>query len=110
MGEYEKRIPLIIKLTFKQNLIRRYFMNPNIIPITILGIFLAFLWLSTTVIFVRMVRRNDKISESAKTIWSIVILVYWFVGAFGYIIWNIIWQISEPKTTTLTGISHESTV
>lgn len=85
-------------------------MNPNIIPITILGIFLAFLWLSTTVIFVRMVRRNDNIGESAKTIWSIVILAYWFVGAFGYVIWNIIWQIAEPKATTVENVSHEPTI
>jgi len=84
-------------------------MNPNIIPITALGIFLAFLWLSTTVIFVRMVRQNDKISESAKTIWSILILVYWFVGAFGYVIWNIIWQISLPRPTVLSGVPHEPT-
>lgn len=85
-------------------------MNPNFIPVVLLGIFFAFLWLSTTIVFIRMVRRNDSISESAKTIWSILILAYWFVGAFGYLVWSIIWRVSAPKSVMLKGLPHEPTV
>ncbi|MDX2075813.1 MAG: hypothetical protein SFZ02_05245 [bacterium] len=76
----------------------------NIILITILGIFLAIFWLFTTILFVRMVRRNDAISETAKTIWSILIVIYWAGGALGYLIWAIIWRIADkPATQKLSG-------
>lgn len=70
-------------------------MNENLFPTIILGVVIASLWLSTTIIFVRMVRQNNKIGESAKTIWSIIIVVYWIYGVIAYLIWKIIWQASD---------------
>ncbi len=70
-------------------------MNENLFPTIILGVVIASLWLSTTIIFVRMVRQNNKIGESAKTILSIIIVVYWIYGVLGYLLWKIIWQASD---------------
>jgi hypothetical protein len=70
-------------------------MNENLFPTIILGVVIASLWLSTTIIFVRMVRQNNKIGESAKTIWSIIIVVYWIYGVIAYLIWKAIWQASD---------------
>lgn len=75
-------------------------MNENFFPMIILGVIIASFWLSTIIIFVRMVRRNDKIGESAKTIWSIIIIIYWIFGVVAYLLWKTIWQLSADKTTS----------
>ncbi len=58
------------------------------------------LWLSTSLFFVLMVRRNSQITDSAKAFWSIVVVVFWFQGALVYAAWGIsaqIWDTSFKK-------------
>ena len=76
-------------------------MTPIISPVQlmVLAVFLTILWLLTTTLFVRIVKRNDKITDTAKTIWSILIVIYWVGGLFGYLVWNLIWQLADKFPT-----------
>ncbi|MDZ4671886.1 MAG: hypothetical protein SH821_13525 [Phototrophicales bacterium] len=50
-------------------------------------------WLLTSLFFVVMVRRNNQITQSAKTFWSIIVVVFWFQGALVYASWGIMAQV-----------------